>query len=629
MAIFKGYLGSALSCSVLASLGLFAGCAGNAEQTGEADGALSLPSAKAAGALVAATIKSRVGVVLDEIPPAQRSAAANYYLSQKPSFWLDRAKQQIRHTNYRLTYRDFFYDESEHRRMMALPPEELWTIDFGSKKPKRVVTPDGHDAVEIAYTFTSTILTDVDSPGAAEPKLKKVGGVWNEPFDFPLDPEFLFQRTGYACLNEDGYPRGTAESENAYQLFDQTCDVETADARSCHLTALPSESCLDALANHVGRVDTELRLERLPYTKDAATRVRLGKFTQASAPDLAVLQDQLANNWIEYRYVAEDSCAIREQCVGGSGWRRLLLFDASIENSGAVPLSVGSVDPSSPASQHNMFEFSECHQHYHFRHYGDFSYGSSPGDKRAFCVESTDRYFNNEQTPLVHDFGCENQGVAVGWGDTYIAGVECNWIDITDLAISAQGTTQSLKFEVNPDKFLCEGKPRLDAAGQPVYEPTSFVTETGAPVDRPVCDFASGYASNNTGVRAVRVPKTGGLVTAFCTRNQAGPLRDCGFSEQPRAFNCKPGKPVHLKCRVSDGEPNQVLRVCESSKQLGGMACMYTESLSSQTVTEDGVDVSFECPKARSNSEPGGAYALYTAPVLPTDSPAQVTCKAR
>jgi len=276
-----------------------------------------------------------------------------------------------------------------------------------------------------------------------------------------------------------------------------------------------------------------------------------------------------------------------------------------------------------------MFEFSACHQHYHFRHYGAFSYGPTPGDKRAFCVESTDRYFNNELTPLVHEFGCENQGVAVGWGDTYIAGVECNWVDITDLTIPAQGSTQDLRFGLNPDNFLCEGEPVLDSSGEPVYEPTAFVTETGEPVGRPVCDFANGYAANNLGMRAVTVPKDGGLVTRACTRKQAGPLRDCGFSEQRENVACVPGKPVRLSCRVAPGKPNQVLRACDSSAKLGGIACMYAGSLANSVIGARGTNLTFTCPAQRDATEPGGAYALYTAPVLPTDEAASVICTPR
>lgn len=586
---------------------------------------LSASNLSAPGALVDVSMRSRVAVVLDEIPTPWRARAASYYLGQPRSFWLNRAKHQIKHTNYRLTYRNFFYSAG-NRQMLALPPETLWQIDFESPV-RRVTTADGHDAVEVRYVLRTTLLTDPKSPGEAEPRLRRVGGVWHEPFHLPLDPEYVFQRTGYACLDEDGYPVGTARSENAAQLFDHDCDVETEETASCHLTELPTESCLDALARATGRVDTHLRFERVAYTQTAAARVRVGDFTHLDAPDLAVVPEQLGNNWIEYRYIPEDSCAIEEQCVGGAGWRRLLLFDASIKNAGARPLVVGSTDEDSPARLNNLFEFSACHEHFHFRHYGDFGFGPTPGDKRAFCVESTDRYYNNEGTPLVHEFSCDYQGVAPGWGDTYIAGVECNWIDITDVTTPNQPTTANLRFELNPDGFLCEGAPVLDASGNPVYEPTAFLTELGEPVHRPVCAFTPGYATNNFGTRSVTLPPSGSLVTAPCQRKQAGPLRDCGFSPRSENQPCTAGASTTLMCRVAANRPPQVLRVCENSASLGGIPCMYADALGSQVVTAIPSRVTFACPESRGADAPGGSYSLYVAPLLPTDAQANVTCR--
>jgi lysyl oxidase len=582
----------------------------------------------AAGALVSVTLASRVGVVLDEIPLSQRTAAANYYLAKPNQFWKDRAVAQARHTNYRFTYRQFYYDVDPPKLKMAMPPEELWGVELKPGGAKRVTTEDGHDAIVIQYTLKSTILSDRASAGEAEPELDHIGGVWDEPFNLPLDPEFMFQRTGFACIDEDGYPLRTADSENAHQLFDQECDVETPDEVSCHKTELPTESCKKALKRRTGRVDTNVHFERVRYDRAKADAVRIASYTQTTAPDLAVLPENLDHNRITYRYIAPDSCAVEEACVTGSGWRRLLMYDASIKNASPVDLTIGAVDDDSPFVQHNVFEFSDCHQHYHYSHYGDFRYGPQSGDKRAFCIESTDRYYNSEQTPLTHPYGCDNQGLASGWGDTYIAGVECNWIDITNLAIPAAGTTQTLEFKLNPDKFICEGDPVTDSNGEQLFTPTGEVGENGEPVDRPLCDFVAGYKQNNLGQRNVTVPKDGGFITSACTRSQAGPLRDCGFKERAENLTCRPGRPVHLRCKTDAADPAQVVRVCENSTQLGGVtACMYREALTSQVVGSGWTNVDFTCPAAHDSSEPGGGYGYYTAPVLPTDANKPVTCQ--
>jgi hypothetical protein len=584
----------------------------------------------AGGALIEVKIDSRVGVVLDEIPQNQRAAAAAYYLAKGSQFWKDRAVAQVLHTTYRLTYRGFFYDEEPAKAMLAMPPKELWKVNLKPGGAKRVTTDDGHDAVVINYTLNSTLLADATSPGVAEPALARVGGVWEEPFNFPLDPEFVFQRTGYACIDEDGYPLRTADSENSWQLFDQECDVESPDESSCHYTEFPDQSCKRALRRNVGRVDTSLRFERVRYDRTKANAVRVASYTQTNDPDLAVLGENLENNRIVYRYIEPDSCAVEEACVSGSGWRRLLMYDASIKNASTADLTIGPVDESSPFVQHNVFEFSACHEHYHYSHYGDFRYGSIPGDKRAFCIESTDRYYNSEQTPLSHPYGCDNQGIASGWGDTYIAGIECNWIDITDLAIPAQGTTQTLEFKLNPDDFICEGEPVTDEAGEQLFTPTGEIGENGEPVDRPLCDFAPGYQNNNLGQRDVAVPKDGGFITSACTRSQAGPLRDCGFKERAENVQCRPGREVRLRCKTENNDPAQVLRVCENSAEIGGVtACMYRESLTNTIVGSTWTNVSFTCPAARDAGEPGGSYGYFTAPVLPTDANRAVTCQVR
>jgi len=616
---------SPMCCAVLlAAVVSQSGVADVEAQEAEAAGA-------ARGALVDVLMESKVGVVLDEIPSNQRGALATYYINKPNQFWKDRAVHQIKHTNYRLTYRNLFYEEDDpSKQMLALPPQSLWRIDLKPGGAKRVTTDDGHDAVVIGYTLETTLLTDRDSPSLADPALENIGGSFAEPFNLPLDPEFLFQRTGYACIDEDGYPLRTTDSENAHQFFDQDCDVETSEEASCHLTQLPKESCMRALRRHVGRVDTELRFKRIRYDRQRANAVRIESLTNDSLPDLAVVAEGLETNRVTYRYIEPDSCALEEQCVTGSGWRRLLLYDASIRNASPVDLTVGPVDEDSPFVEHNVFEFSDCHEHFHYSHYGDFRYGPIPGDKRAFCIESTDRYHNSENTPLTHPYGCDNQGLAAGWGDTYIAGIECNWIDITDLNIPAAGTTKTLEFKLNPDDFICEGEPVLDSNGEQDFEPTGEIGENGEPVDRPLCDFFPDYQDNNLGQRNVTVPKDGGFITSACTRSQAGPLRDCGFKERAENLSCTAGRQVRLRCKTAAGDPPQALRICEHSKQLGGVvACMYAESLSSTIVGSSWTNVNFDCPEARGNGEPGGKYGYYTAPVLPTDANKNVTCELR
>lgn len=587
------------------------------------------------GTLIAVSLDGKVGVLLDEIPMSMRERVATALAANDEAFWIDRAKQQLRLTGLRLVFRKYFYDESENKKALPIPPEEKWNITLVGKPARTMV--DGHDVVAVSYLFESTLLSDLDSPAASEPMLGDKGGRWDEKFVFPIDPTLLLQRTGYACMDEDQYPPESVDAENAYLFYDDTCEVETAEERSCHYTDLPQESCVEALEKKVGRVDASIHYERLGWDENLANKVRSGEITQKEGPDLKVLISGLELNYIVYRYFPPTSCAIADGCIGAPGWRRLITFDSHDHNVGAKPLHIGDVDyyltgGGTDNEDHGVYEFSACHEHYHFKYYGDFSFGSGAStqlQKNGFCLESTDRLSNNESTPLNTEYSeCVYQGVEAGWGDNYQAGLQCNWVDITDLDTSAGPVTDKLTFHSNPDGFLCEGTLVKDAMGKQVWEPTSFTTDKGDPVDRPKCQQLPGTELNDKGSIQLTVPQAGGLVTAACKGNPVGPLRNCGF-QAAQVIDCTPGEMVTLDCTVTDTTKPQVVRVCEASKVLGGgMECELREALGN-SVVEGTASLTFTCPPMRDADEPGGQYALYTAPVWEKDGTQTVTCVAK
>ncbi|HSD90862.1 MAG TPA: hypothetical protein VLB44_25230, partial [Kofleriaceae bacterium] len=62
------------------------------------------------GALVKMEMNSDVAVLLDEIPAGpMREAAAADALAKPASFWIERAKRQVRLTYYRLVFRGLYY----------------------------------------------------------------------------------------------------------------------------------------------------------------------------------------------------------------------------------------------------------------------------------------------------------------------------------------------------------------------------------------------------------------------------------------------------------------------------------------------------------------------------------------
>jgi hypothetical protein len=616
-----------VAASLLAAIFLGSGCS----SSGCGGGATPPPSGDP-GALIRTSMAGQVGVLLDELPEALRDKEATALMAKPADFWVARARRQMRLTLYRLVFRPAFYDG---KGQLPLPPVAGFTIALDPAGPSRIQF-GGHDVIAVHYTYTSTLLSDPDSPEKAEPALAKPGGVWDEAFVLPIDPELLFQRTGYACMDEDEFPPNSVDGENADTFYDDSCTVAPPD---CHVTLpMVTEDCQAALDAHVGKIEAAVHFERLAWDEALAREVRIGEVTHADSADLAVIGDGLDNHRIIYRYIPADSCAIVEGCVGGTGWRRLLQFDASVENLGGKALDIGDVDYfiagyGTTLGDHHIYEYSACHNHYHFSHYGDFDFGSGaeqPAEKRAFCLQSTSRYSNNESSPLVNPYAsCAYQGMQAGWGDDYIAGLDCQWIDVTAVDTSKGPVTEPLTFVSNPDQFLCEGTPILDAEGHPTFVPTSFKTAKGEPVDRPACTFAPSWDMNNTETREVTLPSTGGLTTAPCTRGQIGPLRDCGFIEQKDAasiLSCKPGEKMNLACSIADTAAPAVLRVCERSSVLGtGVACTYRDALANQTIL-DKATVSLTCPSARDGQEPGGLIALYAAPVLPEDKPQPIAC---
>lgn len=593
---------------------------------------------KAPGALVDVSMSSTVGVVLDEIPPAIRDRVAGELLAQEDPFWIERATRQVELTDYRLAFRMYFYEEGEGRNQLRLPPPEIWNIELDAAGARRA-TIGSHDAIVIDYTFSSTILSDRKSPGQSEPELAKIGGVWDEPFSFPVDPELLLQRTGYACTDEAEFPSNSVDAESVRSFYDHECEVEDEPSHEgCHFTEpLPTMSCIDALDAFVGRIDTNLHYERIPYSHATAARVRVGTTTHADGADLIPLDEGLAVNRIVYRYVDANDCAIQEGCVNGSGWRRLLRFDASLENAGAKPVHVGEIDyfgdgDSSQLIDHNVYVYSACHDHYHFNYYGGFNLdtlsGRHVGTKGAFCLESTTRLRNAEDTSMISPYpACTFQGISAGWGDEYGASLDCQWIDITDVDTTIGDQFGRLTFQANPEGFLCEGELARDSNGDLIFEPTGITTSSGEMVDRPVCNSVEGWDENNYSRADVLLPADGGFVTQPCARGQIGPMRDCGLVEIDDDVTCSPGAPAQLDCAVPPGTQPTALRLCESSHVLDtGTSCVFRDALATAVVTGTTATLSYTCPDDRGGGEPGGRVAIYAAPVWPGDPLGVVTC---
>ncbi|KAG7267796.1 hypothetical protein CRUP_003215 [Coryphaenoides rupestris] len=149
-------------------------------------------------------------------------------------------------------------------------------------------------------------------------------------------------------------------------------------------------------------------------------------------------------------------CAAEENCLSRSAYgasdldyRVLLRFPQRVKNQGTTNFL--------PAKPRHQWEWHSCHQHYHsmdaFSNYDllDVSTGRkvAEGHKASFCLEDT-----TCDPGVQRRFACtaHTQGLSPGCYDIYHANIDCQWIDITDVAPG----NYILKVTVNPSQLIQE-----------------------------------------------------------------------------------------------------------------------------------------------------------------------------
>jgi hypothetical protein len=193
-----------------------------------------------------------------------------------------------------------------------------------------------------------------------------------------------------------------------------------------------------------------------------ATGPQLCGFTPCApgqpCPDLVVDVDDLRSSiLIDERTFGATDCAVVEGCISAPGARRLLHFDTATANIGTADLVIGS--PMSNA----CFQFSQCHQHFHFRGVGTYTLYKTDGvtvaargHKQGFCMEDTEPYGAQPGPDPAIPFNCDAQGLHVGWEDVYPNDIDCQWVDITgvpagDYVLSVTVDAERLLPEVSYD----------------------------------------------------------------------------------------------------------------------------------------------------------------------------------
>jgi hypothetical protein len=167
-------------------------------------------------------------------------------------------------------------------------------------------------------------------------------------------------------------------------------------------------------------------------------------------PDLTIDGDILRQSirFSSERFRAND-CAAIEGCVTGTGRRKLMRFSVFTPNIGTADMVLG--DPVG----NPLFEYSPCHDHYHFEGYAAYELldrsGTSimQGRKQAFCLLDSEKIDPLAGPPK---YDCGFQGISKGWADVYTSDLDCQWLDITGVPAGEY----QLRVTINPEHVLNE-----------------------------------------------------------------------------------------------------------------------------------------------------------------------------
>lgn len=167
-------------------------------------------------------------------------------------------------------------------------------------------------------------------------------------------------------------------------------------------------------------------------------------------PDLEVDGNELETSmYVDNLTVGPNNCYISEGCLAGYGTRRLIRFSTHIRNVGNQDYYIGVPDTAS-----GQYVFDACHGHYHYAGYAEYLiYDANhqqlqQGFKNGFCV--LDLECSGGGTAR---YSCNDMGISTGCGDIYSAGLDCQWIDITDIDTGNYTLVVRVNWDQSPDRL--------------------------------------------------------------------------------------------------------------------------------------------------------------------------------
>ena len=180
---------------------------------------------------------------------------------------------------------------------------------------------------------------------------------------------------------------------------------------------------------------------------DDGTCLPFGDPDCPNAPDLVLRQDVLETSIYLTTLNATDQCLINEGCLQGFGLRDIIRFTTHIENNGDADYLIG--DPNANPEQ---FTYDNCHNHHHYDGYAEYILFDENGTalpigfKNGFCV--LDLTCDNGGA---YQYSCGYMGITAGCGDIYDASLDCQWIDVTDVADGFYTFVTRVNWDNAPD----------------------------------------------------------------------------------------------------------------------------------------------------------------------------------
>ena len=175
-----------------------------------------------------------------------------------------------------------------------------------------------------------------------------------------------------------------------------------------------------------------------------------------NGPDLIVLSDVLETSLqLTTINVGPNDCYITEGCLSGYGVRDILRFTTHIKNIGNTDYYIGN-----PNANPDQFNLSNCHGHVHYEGYAEYLLFDTAGQslaqgfKNGFCV--MDLECSGGGTA---QYGCGNMGISQGCGDIYSSGLNCQWVDLTDVPDGTYTLVVRTNWDQSPDAL---GRYELD-----------------------------------------------------------------------------------------------------------------------------------------------------------------------